>query len=106
MTNFLVEHQCSRCTKLYENLPDKIAEVCMTQTSFEEQVWQLFFYGTSKTGPKGNIIAGVGAVLVFPRNYIIPHAFSLAESCSNNVAKYNTLIIEIQLAKKIGVKHL
>jgi len=45
-------------------------------------------------------------VLVFLRNYIISHAFSSTESCSNNVVEYNALLIEMQLAEEIGVKHL
>jgi len=35
---FLAENPNSRSTKLYEDLLDEIAEVCMIQTSFEEQV--------------------------------------------------------------------
>ena len=35
VTDFLVEHPDPRVTKLYENLPDELAEVCQTQTSFE-----------------------------------------------------------------------
>ena len=85
---FLIEHSNPKSTKLYEDLPDEIAEVCMTQTFFKEQVWQLFFDGTLRTGPKGNIVAGVGVVLVSPQNYVIPRAFSLTEPCSNTVAEY------------------
>ena len=43
VADFLVEHLDPRATKLYEDLPDEVAEVCLTQTSFERQVWQLFF---------------------------------------------------------------
>jgi len=66
MADFLTEHSDPRTTKLYKNLPDEVAEVCLTQTSFEGQVWQLFFDGASRTGPRGNIVAGVGVVLVSP----------------------------------------
>jgi len=57
-------------------------------------------------GPTGNIVAGMGIVLISPQNYIIPYAFSLAKPCSNNVVEYNALLIGIQLAKEIGVKKL
>jgi len=67
-------------------------------------VWQLFFDGASKTDPRGNIIAGVGVVLISPQNYVIPRAFSLTEPCSNNVAEYNALLIGIQIADEIGIK--
>ena len=43
VTDFLAEHPDPKTTKLYEDLPDEIAKVCVTQTSFEGQVWQLFF---------------------------------------------------------------
>ena len=106
VADFLAEHLDLRTTKLYEELPDKVAEVRLTQTFFERQVWQLFFNGASRTGPQGHVIAGVGVVLVSPQNYVIPRAFSLTEPCSNNVAEYNALLIGMQLANEIDVKNL
>ena len=64
VADFLVEYTDPRTFKLYDDLSDEIAEVCMIQMSFEEQVRQLFFYDASRTVPRGNIIAGVGVVLV------------------------------------------
>ena len=72
VADFLAEHPDSRATELHEDLPDEVAEVCLTQTSFEGQVWQLFFDGASRTGPRGHVVAGVGVVLVSPQNYVIP----------------------------------
>jgi len=45
-------------------------------------------------------------VIVSPQNYIIPCGFSFTEPCSDNVAEYNALLIKMQLAEEIGVKHL
>ena len=53
VADFLTEHPDPRATELYEDLPDEVAEVCLTQTSFEGQVWQLFFDGASRTDRKG-----------------------------------------------------
>jgi len=106
VTNFLAEHPDPKTTKLYEDLPNEIVDVCMTQTSFKEQVWKLFFDGASRMGPKGNTVVEVGVVLVSLQNYVIPHAFSLIEPCFNNVEEYNALLIRIQLAEEIGIKHL
>jgi len=78
----------------------------LINASPEEQVWQLFFDGASRTNPEGNTIVGVGVVLIFSHNYVIPCAFSLTEPCSNNVSEYNALLIGMQLADEIGVKHL
>lgn len=81
IANFLADHPVPESLKLYEDLPDEIAEVCITQASFEEQVWQLFFDGESRTSPKGHIVVGVGVVLVSLQNYVIPRAFSLTKPC-------------------------
>jgi len=106
VADFLAEHPDPRTTKLYENLPDEIAEVCVSQISFEGQVWQLFFDDASRMGPRGNIVVRVGIVLVSPQNYVIPRAFSLTDPCSNNVAEYNALLIGMQIVDEIGVKNL
>jgi len=106
VADFLAEHPDPRVTKLYEDLSDEVAEVCLTQTSFKGQVWQLFFDGASRTGPRENVVVGVGVVLVSPQSYIIPRAFSLTEPCSNNVAEYNALLIRMQIANEIGFKNL
>jgi len=66
VVDFLAEHVDLRMIKLYEDISDEVAKVCLTQTSFEGQVWQLFFDGASRTCPRGNIMAGVGVVLVSP----------------------------------------
>jgi len=38
VVDFLDEHPDPKVIKLYEDLPDEIAEVCLTQTSFKGQV--------------------------------------------------------------------
>jgi len=85
VADFLANHPVSGTSKLYDDLPDEIAEVNLINVSSKEQVWQLYFDGALRTNPKGNIIAGVRVVLISPYNYVIPHAFSLTELCSNNV---------------------
>ena len=48
----------------------------------------------------------MGVVFISPQNYVLPRAFSLTESCSNNVAEYNALLIGLQLTHEIGVRYL
>jgi len=38
VADFLTEHPNPGASRLYEDFPDEITEVYMTQTSFEEQV--------------------------------------------------------------------
>jgi len=104
VTDFLADHPVSGTSKLYNDLPDEIAEVNLINVSSEEQVWQLLFDGASRTSLEENIIDGVGVVLISPHNYMITRAFSLTEPCSNNISEYNAILIGMQLAEVIGVK--
>ncbi|XP_020272188.1 uncharacterized protein LOC109847370 [Asparagus officinalis] len=88
---------------LYQDISNK---TCEANAASKEQVWQLFFDGASRTSPKATIITGVGVVLVSPQNHVLLREFSLIEPCSNNVVEYNALLIGLDLAKKLGVKHL
>ncbi|XP_038879217.1 uncharacterized protein LOC120071179 [Benincasa hispida] len=61
------------------------------------RLWVMFFDGaTQKSG------AGAGIVLISPEKHMLPYSFTLAELCSN-VAKYQALIIGLQMALEIGV---
>ena len=66
VADFLAEHPDLRTTRLYEDLSDEVVEVCMTQTSFEEQVWQQFFDSASRMGLRGNMVARARVILVPP----------------------------------------
>ena len=90
VTDFLADHPVPESLKLYDDLSDEIAEANATHVSSKEQVWQLFFDGALRTGPEGNVITGMGVVLIFPHNYVIPRTFSLTELCSNTVT--NTIL--------------
>jgi len=82
VADFLADHLVPRSSKFYDDLLEEIAEVNAIHISSEEQVWQLFFDGLSKISPEGNIIAGVGVVLISPHNYMIRCAFSLIDRVS------------------------
>jgi hypothetical protein len=76
LADFLAAHPIPETSKLHEDIPDEVAESNATENG---EIWQMFFDGASRTGPKGKIIAGVGVVFVSPRNHVLPHAFSLTE---------------------------
>ena len=71
VADLLAEHPDPKATKLYDDLPDEVAEACQTQTSFERQVWQLFFDGASRTSPKGHIVAVSYTHLTLPTKRIV-----------------------------------
>ena len=103
LADFLAAHPVPETSQLHEEIPDEVIEANTTE---DREVWQMFFDGASRTGPDGKIVAGVGVVFVSPRNYILPHAFTLTEPCSNNVAEYNALVIGLQLAQEVGIQYL
>ncbi|XP_020249286.1 uncharacterized protein LOC109826677 [Asparagus officinalis] len=95
--------------ELYEDLLDETHEV---NTTSHQQVWQLYFDGASQatnvasTPGCSKISSGIGVILVSPEKHILPQAYSLTESCSNNIAEYNALLIGLSFAKELGVKYL
>ena len=103
LADFLAAHPILESSKLHEDILDEVFETNMTS---EDEVWQIYFDGASRTGPKGKIIAGVGVVFTSPQNHILPRAFSLTTPYSNNVAEYNALLIGLQLAHEMGVRYL
>ena len=100
LADFLAAHPIPETSKLHEEIPDEVAESNATE---EGEVWQMFFDGVSKTGPHSKIVAGAGVVFVSPRNHVLPHALSLTEPCSNNMAEYNALLIRLQLAQEFRI---
>ena len=48
----------------------------------------------------------MGVVFISPQNHILPRAFLLTTPYSNNVAEYNALLIDLQLAHEMGVRYL
>jgi len=99
LEDFLAAHPVPKSSKLHEDIPDEVFESNVTS---EDEVWQMFFDGASRIGPKGKIIAGVGVVFISPQNHVLPRAFSLTEPCSNNVVEYNAILIGLQLAHEMG----
>ena len=104
LADFLADHPVPGTSKLYEELPDEVAETCVTQET--THVWKLFFDGASRANPHGAITTGVGVVLVSPNSHVIPRGFSLIEPCTNNVAKYNALLLGMQFAEELNIQHL
>ena len=97
LADFLAAHSVSETSKLNEDIPDEVIKTNMTSN---DKVWQMFFDGVSRMGPKE--IVRVGVVFISPHNHVLPCAFSLTEPCSNNVAGYNALLVGLQLIRQMG----
>ena len=47
---------------------------------------------------------GVGARVVLPKKHIFPYYFFLTQLCFDNVAKYQALILSLQMTTRMGIK--
>ncbi|KAJ6826863.1 uncharacterized protein M6B38_369495 [Iris pallida] len=103
LADFLAAYPIPETSKLYKDIPNEVVDCNMT---LKDDIWQLYFDGASRVGPKGNIVSGVGIVLVSPDKMVIYRAYSLNEPCSNNVAEYNALLIGLQVAKQLDIEFL
>lgn len=65
-----------------DNTPHETAKANVTSN----EIWQLFFDGASRKGPKRKMVVGGGVVFISPQNHIIRRVYSLIELCSNNIA--------------------
>jgi len=65
LTDFLAAHPVLKASKLYTDIIDEVIETNMTS---EDDVWQMFVDGASRTGPTGKIIAGAEVVFILPEN--------------------------------------
>jgi len=63
--------------------------------------WEMHFDGAVKRDG-----AGAGVVVVSPEKHILPYLFVLTQLCSNNVAEYQTLPLDLQMAIEMGIKEL
>jgi len=95
IANFLAAHPCPDSDELLDDLPDDGVMLV------EIKPWQLYFDGAARN--KG---AGVGIVFVTLSGGLIPYSFSLLETCSSNVAKYEAIIIGLELAIEMHIDQL
>ncbi|KAA0050334.1 uncharacterized protein E6C27_scaffold88G00600 [Cucumis melo var. makuwa] len=94
LADFLADHPVPSNWKLCDDLPDE-------EVSFVESMepWIMFFDGAARRSG-----AGVGIVFISPEKHMLPYSFTLGELCSNNVAKYQAFIIDLQMASEFGIK--
>jgi len=50
--------------------------------------------------------AGAGKVFIFPEKHVLTYSFVLAQLCPNNMAKYQGLILGLQMAIEMGIQDL
>ncbi|XP_047181369.1 uncharacterized protein LOC124847835 [Vigna umbellata] len=79
-----------------QHLADFEVELPQTTPNFE---WNLFVDGAS-----GQAGGGVGVVVKGPNEFLLEHSLVFKFKTSNNQAKYEALVAELELAKDMGVR--
>ena len=70
-------------------------------SSVEDNLWIMFFDGACcKEG------AGAGILFISPDGSTYKFSFTLNFFCTNNIAEYEALLLELKLAQKHGIKYL
>ncbi|KAM1611494.1 hypothetical protein ACFX1Z_000269 [Malus domestica] len=96
LADFPADHPIPADWKISDDLPDE--EVFYIDIF---PTWTMFFDGSAQADG-----AGAGVVFMSPQRHILPYSFQLSELCSNNVAEYQALIIELQMAINMGITAL
>ncbi|XXG53722.1 hypothetical protein AAC387_Pa03g1777 [Persea americana] len=50
--------------------------------------------------------SGVGILFVSPQGGLVPHSFTIAKHCSNNIAEYQVVIMGMEIALAMGIRCL
>ncbi|XP_058103463.1 uncharacterized protein LOC131247036 [Magnolia sinica] len=96
VVDFLAAHPVTDYKAIFDEFPDK--QVMMTELP---NVWQMFFDGAAPVTR-----AGVGVIFITPQGDLLPYSFTLGTVCTNNEAKYNALIIGMEITSELKIKAL
>lgn len=64
-------------------------------------IWEIHF-----DGARSMKFFWVGIVFTSPKNELILHSYKLKFDCTNNVVKYQTLLLSLKLAREMKLKAL
>ncbi|XP_019235995.1 PREDICTED: uncharacterized protein LOC109216306 [Nicotiana attenuata] len=96
LANFLADHPLPAEWELSDEFPDE--DVLFIE---EFPPWTMFFDGSARRNG-----AGAGVVLISPERQVLPFSFVLGETCSNNAAEYQALIVGLEMALEMKILQL
>ncbi|XP_019258730.1 PREDICTED: uncharacterized protein LOC109236944 [Nicotiana attenuata] len=96
LDNFLADHPLPAEWELSNEFPDE--DVLFIE---EFPPWTMFFDGSAHCNS-----AGAGVALISPERQVLPFSFVLGETCSNNAAEYQALIVGLEIALEMKILQL
>ena len=98
IADFLVERANEEYEPMSFDFPDEdliaVLQIDEEKTP-EEDGWKMYFDGASNA-----LGRGIGAVLISPEGNHCPFTAKLSFDCTNNVAKYEACVLDLQAAIK------
>ncbi|XP_019240297.1 PREDICTED: uncharacterized protein LOC109220284 [Nicotiana attenuata] len=93
LANFLADHPLPAEWELSDEFLDE-------DVLFIEELppWTLLFDGSARRN-----CAGADVVLISPERQVLPFSFVLGETCSNNAAEYQALIVGLKMALEMKI---
>ena len=82
-------------------LADFVVEFITTKQDPESGYWTMYTNGSVASG-----IGGVGVILFSPKKDILKYGVKLQFPTTNNEAKYEAILMGLQVAKALGVRNL
>ncbi|XP_019226185.1 PREDICTED: uncharacterized protein LOC109207675 [Nicotiana attenuata] len=95
LANFLADHPLPAEWELSDEFPDEDVLFIV-----ELPPWTMFFDGSARCNG-----AGAGVVLISPERQVLTFSF-VGETCSNNAAEYQALIVGLEMALDIKIPQL
>ena len=96
LADFLADHPIPNDWELTDEFPDEYVMLIEVRPP-----WKMYFDEAAHRDG-----AGAGVVFITLQEEILPFSFTLKQCCSNNVAKYQALILGLEMAVDMKQLHL
>ncbi|KAG9450328.1 hypothetical protein H6P81_010293 [Aristolochia fimbriata] len=96
LANFLANHPVPAERELTEDFPNE--EIFLVKVL---PPWEKYFDGATRRNG-----AGVGVLFVSPKKDLLPYSFALTQTCLNNEAEYQALLLKFNIAAEMQLPQL
>ncbi|KAG9450285.1 hypothetical protein H6P81_010250 [Aristolochia fimbriata] len=96
LANFLADHPVPDEWELSEEFPDE--EIFLVEVL---PPWEMYFDGATRRSG-----AGVGVLFISPKKDLLPYSFVLTQTCSNNEAEYQAILLGLGMAVEMKLTQL
>ncbi|KAG9454401.1 hypothetical protein H6P81_007305 [Aristolochia fimbriata] len=96
LANFLADHPVPAEWELTEDFPDE--EIFLVEVF---PPWEMYFDGVARRNG-----VGTGVLFVSPKKDLLPYSFALTQTCSNNEAEYQALLLGLNIAVEMQLSQL